>query len=129
GLTNADLGDDVARVRIPPGDVAARGQNLSEHRAAVPEVFGDRPGVHTEQAGDVLLLEPVLQGTLGRPVADVRRQRGDHEATYLDPLRLEPLGQAEVVPGPRRHPVVADVRVGENQNLTRVGRVGQRLRV
>ena len=28
-------------------------------------MFGDRPGVHTEQAGDVLLLEPVLQGALG----------------------------------------------------------------
>ena len=89
---------------------------------------GQRAGVDAGDAGDALGREPGAQRA-GRGVVAVRVDVGlHHQPLHLDAVRL--VGAVEAAGRARRgHAVVADQRVGEDEDLAAVRRVGERLDV
>ena len=126
GLGGGDLGHQVDAVGaglveggLLEGDLVGRPEGAG-HGPRLPDVAGEAAGVDAGDPGHARRLEPRVEvearPPVGRAVGDVAH---DH-APAVGPPALGVL---------RRHPVVADVGVGEGDDLPRVGRVGEHLLV
>ena len=108
--------DALARLGLGCG---AR-EDAAAHRAGVADVAHQRARVDTGDARDAAVAQPVQPAALrARRVLAVDRRAHDQPAR-VDRVGLHRLG---------RDPVVADVRVGEGDDLAAVAGVGDRLLV
>ncbi len=71
-------------------------------------------------------LEPRVQRGLTAPVAEVERELGHHQPGDLDRSDSKKLEIPSRRSSPR-HPVVADQRIGEHEDLPAIGRIGEGL--
>ena len=90
------------------------------HRPVVAQVAGEAPGVHPGDPGHAVALQEGLEGARRAPVGGGVGQVAHHHAAAVRPDGL--------VVG-RVHPVVADVGIGEGDDLPGVRRVGDDLLV
>ena len=90
----------------------------SGHCAGRADHAGEPTGVDAADAGDAVGLQHRVQVTLGAAVGVTAGQVADHDAAAEQPPRLEV---------DRVDPVVADVRVGERDDLPGIARVGEHL--
>ena len=98
------------------GDIKMlRAGEHSVHAPLTAEYFGQRPGVHTLDAGNIVLLQIAAQVALTAEVAPSRRQMPHHKG-----LRPRLAGLVVLMV----HAVVADQRVGHDHTLPSVGGVG-----
>src|SRR4051812_41887095 len=108
--------DELARLAL----AHRAGEDAAAHGAAVAQVPHERARVHAGEAGHAAVGEPVQPPALGaRRVLAVDRRAHDH------PARVDGVG----LHGLAADPVVADVRVGEDDDLAAVAGVGDRLLV
>ena len=127
-LRRGDLGDQVEPVhrrlrRDQRGrlrGVVALGEDAAAHRAGVADVAHERPRVDAGDRRHAAVAQPVEPPALGgRAVLVVAGLAHDRRAR-VDAVGLHRRGADAVV---------ADVRVGEGDQLARVGGVGHRLLV
>src|SRR2546425_10145808 len=103
-------------VRIIEGHIVCPDHDLAEHAALLAQPLGERSRVDSHQTGNSFLLEPLRETVTGRRVTVAVRQLGNDEPRYLNSSRLErPIGAIT-----RRHSIIADERVRQNQYLAAV---------
>lgn len=103
--------------------------DLGQGRTLLTQVGDDGTGVDTRNGGDTFTGTPLTQTLNGGPVAVLLGNIGNNNTGRLQVGGLEVLQQTILVLLSRRHTVVADERLGEDQNLATVGGIGQRLGV
>ena len=69
--------------------VEALGHDAAGHGALLAENLGNLPGIHSEDAGDAVLLEPLIQALDRAPVAVLEGVVGDDQAPDVNTLGLE----------------------------------------
>jgi len=112
----------IGIVLLADGDAGQRGTLLAE-------VCHNLAGVDARDGRDTLTSTPLGQRLNSSPVAVLQRIVLDNNARRLDVGRLEVSEQAMLVAGGRGDAVVANQRLGEDEDLAAVGRVGHRLGV
>lgn len=134
GLLGADLTHQVNLFGVGEGLVLvgivflANG-DTSEGRTLFTQVGDDGTGVDTRDGRNTLTGTPLAQGLNGSPVAVLLRHIGNNHTGSLQVGGLEVLQEAIGILLSRRHTVVTDQRLGEDQDLATVGWVGQGLGV
>jgi hypothetical protein len=103
--------------------------DASQRRTLLTEVSYDLTGVNARDGWDTLASAPLRKTFDCGPVAVLERVVLDYNARRLNPWRLKVSEQAMLISGRRGHAVVADERLGEDEDLTTVRWVGHRLRV
>ena len=134
GRLGADLAHQVDLLRVHEGLVLVRvvllaDRDARERGALLAQVRHDGARVDARHGGHALARAPLAERLDGRPVRVLEGRVGHDDAAGLDVRRLEVLEQAKVVARRRRHAVVADQRLREDEDLAPVRRVRQRLRV
>lgn len=134
GSLGADLANKVNLLRVgegliligivlfTDGDAGQRGSLLTQ-------IGDDGASVNARNGGDALASAPFPKALDGSPVAVPFGHVGHDHTGSLQVGRLKVLEQAMLVLFERRHTVVPNERLGEDQDLTPVGRVGQGLGV
>ena len=114
---------------VSDGDNWIPREDLAEHRALFADFLRERTRVYTVQRGHTALLQPLSQGRVGKEVAVVFRVVAYYDCRNVNARRLEVVGDllriGSVWTG--GDTVVADEGVREDEDLTLVGWVGQRL--
>lgn len=134
GRLGADLLDQVdgagVGVRLVlVGVVLLADGEMGERGALLAQEGDDGAGVDARDGGHALARAPLVQALDGGPVAVLLGYVGDDDTGALDVGGLEVLEQVVLVPLVGRDAVVADERLGEDQDLAAVRRVGHRLGV
>lgn len=112
----------VCIVLFADGDSGERGTLLSE-------VGDNLSSVDAGDGRDALSGAPLAKALNGGPVAVVEGDVGDDNASALDVRGLEVLEEVVLVALVGRDAVVANQRLGEDEDLTSVGGIGHRLGV
>ena len=121
---------DLARVEeglILIGVVLLTDGDPGERRTLLSEVSDDGTGVNAGDGGHTLTGAPLAQALDCSPVAVLLGDVGDDDTGALNVGGLEVLEKVVVVSFVRRHTVVADQGLGEDQNLASVGGIGHGL--
>mmetsp|Transcript_3258 Transcript_3258/g.5531 ORF Transcript_3258/g.5531 Transcript_3258/m.5531 type:complete len:870 (+) Transcript_3258:2518-5127(+) len=128
-LGRRDLSDEVDLVWVIELDRVLGNFDLTECTALFAENLGEHAGVNAVKSRDSGTAEPGAKALSSVPVrVGVRVVRND-ETGNLDLVALVELGNSELIFLVTRHTVVANERVGEDENLATVRRVSERLRV
>lgn len=130
----ADLTDQVDLLRVDEGlilvsVVLLTDGDTSEGRTLLTEVGDNGTSVDAGDGGHTLTGTPFTETLDGSPVAVLLSHIGDDDTSGLEVGRLKVLEQTVLVPLSGGNTVVTDQRLGEDQDLTTVGGVGQRLGV
>mmetsp|Transcript_2843 Transcript_2843/g.11166 ORF Transcript_2843/g.11166 Transcript_2843/m.11166 type:complete len:585 (-) Transcript_2843:4-1758(-) len=125
------LVDQVPEVRIVP---SRRGGPLadddgSQGGAPRSQELRDGARVHAEDAGHIVLLQPLGESPCGGKVRGAEGIFRDDDGNGVDPLALKVLRQPVYIGVVAWHAVVADEREGHDQDLAGEGWVGEGLRV
>ena len=90
-LLAADYGHLVFRARVVKclRYLETFGHDAAGHGALFTENLGDLPRIHSEDAGDAVLLEPFVQALDRAPVAVLEGVVGDDQAPDVNPVGLE----------------------------------------
>ena len=127
-LDEVDLaGVDEALILI--GIVLVTNRDPGKRGTLLTEVGDNRTSVNTGDGGNTLAGAPVAQALDGGPVAVLSSDIGDDDTGALNVGGLEVLEEVELVALVRGDTVVANQRLGEDENLTTVGGIGHRLGV
>ena len=134
GRLGADLLDEVHRAGVEErlvlvGIVLLADGDLGERRALLTEEGDDGAGVDARDGGHALARAPLVQALDGGPVAVLLSDVGNDDTGALDVRRFEVLEQVVLVTLVGRDAVVPDERLGEDQDLAAVRRVGHGLGV
>lgn len=103
--------------------------NPSEGRTLLSEVGNDGTGINTGDGRDALASAPFTETLDGSPVAVVECDIGDDNSGTLNVWGLKVLEEVELVTFVRGHTVVSNQRLGKDENLAAVRRVGHGLGV
>ena len=125
----ADDRDLVVQVGVGNGCDRLRAflHDLAEHRALFAQQLGQRARVDPADAGDLLLLEPFVQALDGVPMAVFLTVVGDDQAPDVDLLGFEGLADAVGIHFHLRDAVITDERIGDAEDLARIGGVRKTL--
>lgn len=107
-------------------------EDLSKHNTLRADLLGHGTGINAVDSRDVILLEPCAEGRCGEEVRVVMGVLADNKTSNMDLIGFEVLGEVleEGIHGlTRRDTIVSDQREGQNENLTPVGGICQRLGV
>lgn len=104
-------------------------RNPSQGRTLLTEVRDNGTGVNARNGGHTLTRTPLSQALNRGPVAVLLSHIRHNNSGTLDVRGLEVLEEVEFVANVRRNTVVANERLGEDQNLATVGGIGHGLRV
>lgn len=134
GSLGADALDEVNLARIDKalvliGIILVADRDSSERRALLSKVGDDGTSVNAGDGGDTFTCAPLAKALNGSPMAVVDSNIGDYDARALNVGRLEVLEQVPLVTLVRRHAIVSNEWLREDENLTSVGRVGHGLGV
>jgi hypothetical protein len=134
GSLGADTLDEVDLARVDEalvliGVILIADGDSSKRRALLSKVGDDGTSVDAGDGGDTLTRAPLAQALNGSPMAVVDSNIGDYDARALNVGRLEVLEQVPLVTLVRRHAIVSNEWLREDENLTSVGRVGHGLGV
>lgn len=124
----ADTLDQVDLARIDEalvliGVVLVTNRDPGKRGTLLTQVGDNGAGIDARDGGDALPGAPVAQALDSRPVAVLLGDIGNDNASALDVGGFEILEEVILVTLIRRHTVVADEGLGENQNLATVGGV------
>lgn len=128
----ADLADKVDLLRIGEslvlvGVVLLTNSDAGKGRTLLTQIGDDSTGIDTGDGRHAFTSTPLAERLDGGPVAVLLSHIGHNHTSSLEVGGLEILEKTVLVPLGRRHAVVADQGLGEDQDLTTVGRIGQRL--
>lgn len=127
-LDQVDLaGVDEALVLV--GIVLLTGSNSGQRRTLLSEVGDNGTGVDARDGGNTLASAPLAQTLDGSPVAVLLSDIGNDDSGALNVGRLKVLEQVPLVTLVRGNTVVANQRLGEDENLATVRGVGHGLGV
>jgi hypothetical protein len=134
GSLSGHTADQVDGLRINVGLVLVgivllTDGDTSKGRTLLTEVCHNLTRVDTGDGGDTLASAPLGEGLDGSPVAVLQGIVLDNDARSLDVGRLKVSEQAVLIAGGRGDAVVADQGLGEDENLSTVGRIGHGFRV
>jgi hypothetical protein len=111
------------------GVVLLANSDLAKGRTLFTEVGDDVTSVDAGDGGNTLAGTPLCQTFDGSPVGVLRGSICDNNGSSLDVGALKVLVETVLVAHGSGHTVVANQRLGEDQNLTAVRRVGHGLGV
>lgn len=128
----ADLADQVDLFRIGESLVLVSvvllaDGDTSEGRTPLTQIGDDSPSIDTGDGRNAFTSTPLAERLDSSPVAVLLSHIGHNHASGLQVGGLEILEKTVLVPLSRRHAVVANQGLSEDQDLTTVGRIGQRL--
>lgn len=133
-LLSADLTHQVDLLGVGEclvlvGVVLLTDGDTSKGRALLTQIGDNGTSVNARDGRDTLTSTPLSQRLNGSPVAVLLRNISDDDTSRLQVGRLEVLQEAIDILLSRGHTIVANQGLSEDQNLTTVGGVGQRLGV
>ena len=134
GLLGADLTNQVNLLGVSEGlilvgVVLLADSDTGKRRTLLTQVGNNGTSVNTRDSRHTLTSTPLAQTLDGSPVTVLLGDIGDDDTSSLQVGRLEVLQESIGVLLGGGDTVVADQRLGENQNLTTVGGIGQGLGV
>jgi hypothetical protein len=134
GSLRADLTDEVNLLGVDEGlilisVVLLTDGDTSQRGTLFTEVGDNRTGVNTRDGRNALASAPFTKTLDGGPMAILFSHVCDYDTSGLEVRRLEVLEKTMLVFLRRRHTVVANQGLGEDQDLTTVRRVSQGLGV
>ena len=126
-LAAGDIGHEImVFVSIYPGVVLlAFHYDAAAHHALFAKGLGEGAGVDAGNGGDVFAPKPGFQVFLRVPVAVGAAVIGHYQGAGIDVTAFKVLFQAVFFLTVRRYAIIADEGKGGNQDLARIGRVGQ----
>lgn len=98
-----------------------------EGRTLLTKVGDNGPSVDTSNGGDTLTSTPVAERLNGSPVRVLLSDIGNNNTDGLEMGRLEVFQETILVPLVRGDTIVSNERLGEDENLATVGRIGKSL--
>lgn len=101
--------------------------DTGQARALLTEMGDNGTSVDTGDCGDTFSSTPLAETFDGGPVGVFMCDVGNDNTNSLDVGALEIFQQAMLITGARRDTVVANEGLGEDEDLTTIGRIGQRL--
>lgn len=134
GGLGADALDQVDLARVDKGLIligvvlVANGDS-GQRGTLLPEEGDNLAGIDTRDGRDTLASAPFAQTLDSGPVAVLLSNIGNHYSGTLDMRRLEVFQEVVVIPHVGGDTIVADQRLGEDDDLAAVGGVGHRFGV
>lgn len=127
-----DTADKVDSFRVDEslvfvGIVLFTDGDAGQRRTLLSQVGYNLTGIHAGDGWHTFTSAPLGKRLDGSPVRVLKSNIGHDNTRGLDVGRLEIAEKAKFVTGVRRHAIVADQWLGEDKNLTTVGRVRHRL--
>ena len=126
-IAAADFRHKVLGIRVIVRNIGRTvDKYLSKHRTVLAQVLCKRARVHAVYAGYFLLLEPVGKTSVSLPVAMVPRIILCHDSLAVYMLAFVVFADI-IFFSARGHSVITEYRIGRNQYLTFIRRVGKTL--
>jgi hypothetical protein len=100
-----------------------------QRRTLLSQVCDNSTGINARDGRYALTSTPIAQTLNGSPMTVFLRIVRNNNTNALDVWRLKVFQQTSFVSGRGGDAIVADERLGENENLSTVRRVGHRLRI